>query len=50
MSDEARKFDTEYARILATGKTSESGPGISEVPVKSEALSFTLEDLLCEDA
>ena len=28
----------------------ESGPGISALPVKSEALSFTLEDLLCEDA
>ena len=33
-----------------TLKPDESGPGISALPVKSEALLFTLEDLLCEDA
>lgn len=35
---------------LAKRNEFERGPGISALPVKSEALSFTLEDLLCEDA
>ena len=35
---------------LAKRNEFERGPGISVLPKKSEALSFTLEDLLCEDA